>query len=414
MTDKPLTKFLALLLPIFCYTSAPAQVNLVLESWRDDDRIIWQKKIIPAFEAAHPNVRVSFRPSKPTDYDSNLRTRLNAGTAGDLITCRPFDNSQSLYRDGHLTDLSHLAGMAHFSNSAKLAWQTDNKSVTFCVPVASVIHGFLYNKEVFYRHALNEPDTEASFFTVLEKLRTDSNKIPMALGTRDRWEAAIMGYNNIGPNYWRGEEGRKDLISGRQKLTDKDWIAPFRALAKWQPYLGKNHRAQTYQDSKNLFISGRAAIYPAGSWEIGHFNAQANFEIGAFRPPVQKSNDECYISDHPDMGIGLNTSSKNKTAAYLFLNWVASAKFVALHANALPGFFPMSNHQVPIKNPLAKTFLSWRNDCHSSIRLPSQIPSHNTPRLEQEIWNAAVDAITGTATAEELGTRLQKGLESGY
>ena len=402
------------MLLIFSCTSTSAEVNLVLESWRDDDRIIWQKKIIPAFEAKHPNIRVLFRPSSPTDYDGSLRTRLEAGTAGDLITCRPFDVSQVLYQDGYLADLSHLAGMAHFSNSAKMAWQTGNKSATFCVPVASVIHGFLYNKEIFYQHALSVPNTEASFFSILEKLRTESSKIPMAMGTYDRWEAATMGYNNIGPNYWRGEEGRKGLITGQQKFTDKIWTAPFQTLSKWHPYLGENYQMQTYQDSKNIFLSGDAAIYPAGSWEIGNFNAQANFAIGAFRPPVQKTSDECYISDHPDMGIGLNASSRNKTAAYLFLNWVASSNFATLYTKALPGFFSMSAHPVQIKNPLAKTFLSWRNKCHSSIRLPFQIPYHNTLKLEHEIWDAAVDAVTGTATAKEIGTRLQKELEKGY
>jgi len=30
------------------------------------------------------------------------------------------------------------------------------------------------------------------------------------MGTNDQWEAATMGYNNIGPNYWKGEEGRED------------------------------------------------------------------------------------------------------------------------------------------------------------------------------------------------------------
>ena len=30
-----------------------------------------------------------------------------------------------------------------------------------------------------------------------------------------------MGYQNIGPNYWKGEDGRLALIAGTQKLTDR-------------------------------------------------------------------------------------------------------------------------------------------------------------------------------------------------
>ena len=64
------------------------------------------------------------------------------------------------------------------------------------------------------------PKTEAEFFAVLDKIKADGTYIPMAMGTKDQWEAATMGYQNIGPNYWKGEEGRLALIEGKQKLTD--------------------------------------------------------------------------------------------------------------------------------------------------------------------------------------------------
>ena len=38
-------------------------VTLTIESWRNDDLAIWQEKIIPAFEASHPGIRVTFAPS---------------------------------------------------------------------------------------------------------------------------------------------------------------------------------------------------------------------------------------------------------------------------------------------------------------------------------------------------------------
>ncbi len=394
--------------------AACARTTLVIDSWRDDDRAIWEEKIIPAFEAVHPGIGVRFRPSVPTAYDTELETRLEAGTAGDLIACRAFDASLALFEAGHLSDLSDLAGLAHFSPTAKLPWQTDDGSTTFCVPVSSVIHGFLYNREAFRRLGLAVPETETAFFEVLEKFRADGTWVPLAMGIRDRWEAAAMGYNNIGPNHWKGEEGRRALIAGKQKLTDEPWIAPFRTLAKWHPYLGTGYKTRTYRDSQDLFARGRAAIYPAGSWEIAGFNARAGFGIGAFPPPVQQAGDPCYISDHTDLAFGLNSASLNAEAARVFLDWVASSEFASLYATALPGFFPLSGHAVQIGDPVARTFLSWRDECHSTIRFASQFLSRGTPDLAQETWNASVGAITRTATAEELGARLQKELASWY
>jgi raffinose/stachyose/melibiose transport system substrate-binding protein len=395
--------------------AASAQdVTLTIESWRNDDLTIWQDTIIPAFEAQNPGIKVVFAPTAPAEYNAALNSKLAAGSAGDLITCRPFDASLELYNQGHLADLSGLASMANFSSVAKSAWQTDDGAATFCVPMASVIHGFIYNKDAFDALGIAVPTTRDEFFAALDKIKADGTYIPMAMGTNDQWEAATMGYNNIGPNYWKGEEGRLALIKGEQKLTDPQWVAPFEELAKWKDYLGDGFEAQTYPDSQNLFTLGRAAIYPAGSWEISGFNAQAQFAMGAFPPPVAAAGDTCYISDHTDIAIGLNAKSANADAAKVFLEWVGSPEFAALYANALPGFFSLNSTPVEMQDPLAQEFVSWRGKCQSTIRSTYQILSRGTPNLENETWNASANVIKGTEAPADAGKRLQDGLASWY
>ena len=389
-------------------------VTLTIESWRNDDLSIWQEKIIPAFEAANPGIKVKFTPSAPAEYNAALNSKLEAGSAGDLITCRPFDASLALYDKGYLASLADLKGMSNFSDVAKSAWITDDGKNPFCVPMASVIHGFIYNVAALEDAGVKVPKTEAEFFAALEAIKAKGNYIPMAMGTNDQWEAATMGYNNIGPNYWKGEEGRRALIEGKQKLTDDAWVAPYRQLAKWKDYLGDGFEAQTYPDSQNLFTLGRAAIYPAGSWEISGFNKQADFKMGAFIPPVPKDGDECYISDHTDIAVGMNAKTKHPEAAKTFLNWVGSSEFAGLYANALPGFFPLSKDAVKLDDPLAQEFISWREKCKSTIRSTYQILSRGKPNLENETWNASVNAIKGTETPEAAGKRLQDGLASWY
>lgn len=395
-------------------TAAAQDVTLTIESWRNDDLAIWQDKIIPAFEEAHPGIKLKFTPSAPAEYNAVLNSKLDAGSAGDIITCRPFDASLALYDAGHLTNITDLDGMKAYSDVAKSGWSTDDGAVQFCVPMAAVIHGFIYNKDAFAEVGVEVPKTEAEFFAALEKIKEDGTYIPMAMGTNDQWEAATMGYNNIGPNYWKGEEGRLALIAGEQHLTDEAWVAPYRQLAKWGPYLGDGFEAQTYPDSQNLFTLGRAAIYPAGSWEISGFNDLAEFEMGAFYPPVQNAGDTCYISDHTDIGIGMNAKTPNPEAAKVFLNWVGSSEFATIFANALPGFFPLSSAPVTLEDPLAQEFISWRDTCESTIRSTYQVLSRGTPNLENETWNASAAVIKGTETPEAAGKRLQDGLASWY
>ena len=392
-----------------------ADVTLTIESWRNDDLPIWQEKIVPAFEKSHPGIKLNFQPTAPKEYNAALNSKLDAGTAGDIIACRPFDASLELFKKTELTSVNDIPGMANFGAVAKAGWTTDDGKTTFCVPVAAVLHGFIYNKDAFKKAGIAAaPKTSDEFFADLAKIKTDGTYVPLAMGTPDQWEAATMAYQNIGPNYWHGEEGRKALIAGTKKLTDPEWVAPFKEMAKWGPYMGEGYKAQSYPDSQNLFTLGRAAIYPAGSWEIAQFESQAQFPMGAFPPPVPKAGDHCYVSDHVDIAFGMNAKTRNPEAAKTFLTWVASPEFAQLYSNALPGFFSLQSQPIEQKNPLAKEFASFRDSCKSTIRSTYQILSRGTPNLENETWVESANVINGTDTPEAAAAKLQKGLDSWY
>lgn len=395
-------------------SSAFAGATLKIESWRNDDIEIWNSKIIPAFNKKHPEIKVVFSPTPPTEYNAGLNAKLAGGTAGDLITCRPFDASLELFKKGYLIPLNDLPGMKHFSTVARSAWTTDDGKVTFAVPMASVIHGFIYNREIFEELGLNPPKTENEFFEVLETIKSKSRYTPIAMGSADQWEAATMGFQNIGPNYWKGEEGRMGLIKGTEKFTDPQYVAVWKALARWAPYMGKGFMAQKYPDSQNLFTLGRAAIYPAGSWDISVFNSQADFAFGAFPPPLPEGSGQLYISDHTDIAMGLNAASKNKAAAEQFLQWMTTEEFAAIYSNALPGFFSLSDHTVTIEDPVAQEFVSWRGSGKSTIRNSYAILSRGTPNLENELWNVSAQVINGAMTPEEAAEKIQSGLAKWY
>jgi raffinose/stachyose/melibiose transport system substrate-binding protein len=394
---------------------APAEkVTLTIESWRNDDLTIWQDTIIPAFNAHYPDIEVVFAPTAPAEYNAVLNTKLEGGTAGDLITCRPFDASLALFEAGHFASLNDLPGMENFSDVAKSAWITDDGSDVFCVPMASVIHGFIYNADAFEELGLSEPATEAEFFELLETIKQDGTYDVLAMGTADQWEAATMGFQNIGPNYWKGEEGRLGLIDGTAKFTDPEYVAVWDSLAKWQPYLPSGFEAQSYPDSQNQFTLGLAAIYPAGSWEIALFNSQADFEMGVFPPPLPEGSDTCYISDHTDIALGMNTKTEHPEAARTFLEWMTTPEFAELYSNELPGFFTLSNHDIDLTDPLAQEYLSWRGDCESTIRNSYQILSRGEPNLENELWRTSAQVINGDITPEEAAQQIQEGLEKWY
>jgi raffinose/stachyose/melibiose transport system substrate-binding protein len=388
--------------------------SLKIESWRNDDADIWNSTIIPAFQKHYPDIKIEFLTTQPADFNAALNAKLDGGTAGDLIACRPFDNSLKLYQKHELDGLNDLKGLENFSDFAKAAWSTDDGKTTFCVPMASVLHGFFYNEDAFKKIGATPPKTMAEFHDILDKLKKDGTYTPIDMGTADQWEAATMGFYNIGPDYWKGETGRLGLIAGKEKLSDPQYVAVFKELASWAPYMGNGFQAQKYPDSQNLFSLGKAAIYPAGSWDISTFRKDEQFPIGAFPPPLPAGDTECYISDHVDIGMGVNAASKNKDDARKFLEWLTTPEFAELYANALPGFFPLSKASVTIKDPLAAQMVGWRKDCKSTIRNSYQIIGRGTPDLDTQIWNVSAQVINGTLTPEAAGKQLQDGLDKWY
>jgi raffinose/stachyose/melibiose transport system substrate-binding protein len=407
---------LAWILMLFAALAAAPRAGagtLVIESWRVDDKALWEKVLIPAFQRSHPGIEVKFAPTAPTSYDAQLAGRLAGGTAGDLIACRPFDASLLLYNKGYLDRLDGKPGMQYFEPGALVAWQTAGAKEAFCMPVASVIHGFLYNKAIFRKLDLQAPKTVDEFFAVLDALKRNG-VAPLALGTADQWEASQLVYTNIGPNFWRGEAGQKALIEGRAALTDPPFVEALQFGARMGAYLGRGAASRTYGESRTLFAAGQAAIYPAGSWDIAYFGSVPGLELGVFPPPVRKRGDACFISDHMDLGIGVNRKSKNKDDAYTFLAWVGSQEFADVYSNRLTGFFTLSNHLVGVRDPVAKQMVEWRNSCASTVRLNAQVLHRGQPSMESVLWSVNAEVLNGSLAPQQAAARLKSDFDRWY
>lgn len=408
-------KCCALLLVALVILIAPSSSRaLTIDSWRFDDAEVWRNVLIPAFQKLHPKVAVTFRPSSPRDYGTDLNQRLQTGGAGDLIFCRPFDQSADLITKGHLAPLSDLAGLKNFSANARGAWSIDGGKTTYCLPVAFVAYGFLYNKDALEKIGANEPRTREEFRVLLDRLKADGAYIPLALGTAEQWEAAIMGLQNIGPSDWRGEDGRLSLIAGAQKLSDAPYVNALREIQSWKSYLPPNFQKLTYREARDLFISGKVAIYPAVSWDLAPIRAQSKIRLGTFKPPRLKEDQDCFVTMQPDIGIGINMASANISDARQFLDFVASKDFAELLANNVPGLFPMTDEPTTLTDEIARAFVSWRDVCKTTIRLSSQTLNRGTPQLENELWRVSAQVLEGALTPEDAAKQLQNGLADWY
>ena len=218
-------------------TAVPAladPVTITLGSWRTEDLAVWTDKILPVFNAAHPDIKVEFAPTNTNEYNAAIQSQVEGGAGPDLITCRPFDVNNEWIGRGYFTKLDGLKGLENFDDTAKAAWSTGGS--TYCVPVAAVLAGFYYNEDIFKELGLTVPTTQDEFIATLKKIKDNGKYAPLAYGSAESWQLAYNGLYSVGPAYWKGEEGRLGLIDGTKKLTDPEFVAAFKAFTDWKPY----------------------------------------------------------------------------------------------------------------------------------------------------------------------------------
>ncbi|MEO0565512.1 MAG: extracellular solute-binding protein, partial [Chloroflexota bacterium] len=195
-------------------------------------------------------------------------------------------------------------------------------------------------------------------------------------------------------------------------LTDPQFTEPMEFVLGWEPFMPDGYEAIGYADTQQLFPLGDAAIFPAGSWDIPLFQSQEEdgfFKLAAFKPPVPEAGQDCYVTDHVDIGLGMNANSgeAEQEAARTFLEWVAGPEFAGLYTNQQPGFFSLSNYPISVDNPVAASMNEWKSTCDTTIRLEAQFLSRGeiSPRLEA--WRLVPAAVAGEVTVEEMAAELQ-------
>lgn len=389
-------------------------VELTFGSWRTDDIGPWEV-ILETWHAEHPNIQINYDPTVPTEYDAQLRTSLEGGVGPDIMLLRSYDRGRQLWDAGYLLDISDLPGLQYYNDIAKAAWN-DGES-QYGVPAMSVLHGFLYNVDMFNEFGLEEPTTQQELLDVCQTF-ADNGIDCFAMGTKDGWAPGVMFWDNVAPNYYGGNAAREELIYGETDFTDQRFVDAFAAVAEYAPYLPAGHEAISYADTQQMFMIGLAPIFPAGSWEIPVFSPQIDFEMGFFNPPLPNDfaeGDTCYACDHVDAGLGGNAATEHPEEVRMFLEWTMSAEFAQLFTDNLSGIFVLSNHEVEVNDPIAAEVLELRAACEGTIRIGYEYLGSGDPPLNTLLWNdATVQMLQGSLTPEEAAAHVAEGLASWY
>lgn len=318
------------------------------------DYVLWDSAQLPAyeqcvadFEAENPNINVNITQLGWDDYWNNIQTGMVSGTAPDVFT-----NHLAKYPEfaskGQLMDIQPFVERDGVDTSVYIGdlaelWARDGQR--YGLPKDWDTIAVVYNKEMLEEAGISEeelnnatwdPETGGTFEEIAARLTIDANgnnalSPDFDPNNVERYGLAVA-YNGAGAygqtqwslfavsNGWQFNDG---LYDTKYNYQDPKFIETI----QWYADLSLEDRiAAPYGDVASLgantvFTSGEAAMTTDGSWMIGFYSDNADFDVGFARLPIGPEGRKSMFNGLAD---SIWTGSDNIEESWQLVKYLAS------------------------------------------------------------------------------------------
>jgi len=350
------------------------------------------------------------------NYDSILDRQLSQGMGPDLFYVRPFSVDGNISK--YLLPLNDLPIEEKYDPTKSIAWR-NSANTYFAVPFVGVVQGVYYNKDLFEKYGISEPQTWAEFMENLRVIREKDPTITPIANVLNRSEDSEM-FMSIAANFLGGPTGREQFMrrdGNALCFNNTRVVSAYQAIEYLKPYLPKNAADIGSSSAKELFFKQEAVMMFGGSWDLQKVTDEAKaagFEWGVFVPPAPSSR-TTYVIFQPDIGVGVNNNTPHREEALLFVRWLMEKEAVDLTAENLPGFYPLNKEKASRgSNPNDSLFLDLIQKYEPDIRWMYTEINNKNPGASNIVRTSLYDMFASGLTPKEAAQRLQDGLGEWY
>jgi ABC-type glycerol-3-phosphate transport system substrate-binding protein len=363
-------------------SSAAAQpVTITFQEQFNDAESAQIEKMLPEFNALHPEITVKLVRDNDTSYYDKLVTQITAGSGPDIARVEPPKAAQYVAA-GWTAPLGDAVDAGEYFESTLAGLTKD---------------GELYGVP-------QDVSTLALFY------RTD--QLPTAPATWDELKADVAGLTKDG-NYGIGLFGGWGAYefypwlwqAGAQVLSDDGTTAVFNspeavsALQLWvdlqKSGMPDGMATATEDDVKARFISGNLAMFTSGAWAIQSLQ-DADIDGKWAVAPLPKGEQAASVLGGMDLVVLQN--SKNQEAAKTFINWLMQDDVQKEWDSALT--------YIPVKSALYDD-PTFKDDANVAVFAQILQDSKSRPTVaaagdvDTALGNAVQAALSGTASPQD-------------
>jgi len=321
-------------------------------------RVALLKKMLPAFERTHPNIKVKLQegPAPDTEFQTKLTLDLNAGHAADVmaLSFAPTDVAAS----GYLLNLTSLvngwSGWQRFYPRLRRDEAIDGKIYT--VPREASVQQFFYRKDILTKlHvSTSQPQSWKELMSRLTALKDAMGGPSIVFPAGKAWGGGTFG------------EGFINLMMGTSsKLYDtsaKKWIVRSPGLTQVlqfyldltrtgvldiPPLLNPEPWTATKYDA---FPKGKLAVSTGGTWSWffdwgpkGSGPIPNVFQkVATWNYPAPNGG-ASYVPGATGWRWAISAKSKHPKEAFELVKWLASPAFIAQNSVTIGAISPRND-----------------------------------------------------------------------
>jgi raffinose/stachyose/melibiose transport system substrate-binding protein len=388
---------------------AQSQTEITFWTWRQEDRGPYTE-LFSDFTKKNPDIKVVFQGFENQTYPTVLSTALAAGKGPDVIHIKPYGGTEQFAKAGYLVplDLETVPELKNFSDAAlaSTSMRSDNK--VYAVPFASQTLGLFINTDIFNRYGLQAPKTWDEFLQVTKTLK-DKGVIPLANGTNTAFMVETL--TGVFMPAFHGKDFIADVVSGKATFEDPRYVTSLERLLDIRDAMPTGYGAVDYPTMQQLFISGRAAMFAGGSYEIANFRRQnPNLKMEFHAPPAAKAGDPQLVTIYFDGGYAVNAKSEKKDAALRLIRYMGTKEFGDRFSALLGNISPIKGvtSSDPMLNEIAKL-----NESSAPYIMVTYF-RYNDPTGSTLLQQAVQKMMNGQLTPAQVGSEITKGIATYY
>lgn len=265
------------------------------------------------YSAMYPNVEIinaTVAGGAGTNAKAVLATRLAGGDPPDSFQLHAGLEVEKYSPEEYLQPIDDMFDPAVFP--ADLLTMLKYEGHYWSMPVNIHRSNVLwYNKTVFEEQGLEVPMTKEEFFTAAKALKA-AGIIPVAMGTKDGWEAGHVFEGILAATM--GAEDYRGLWNGTVSWEDPRVTEALEYFLEMMKYVNEDNAALTWDGAGEYFINNQAAMIIMGDWTAGWFASKNYSDYGWAATP---GSDGIFVGLSDSFALPKGTPNEGNAMAWL-------------------------------------------------------------------------------------------------